>query len=180
MRRLMPLAILALAIMPLSAQAGYPFGKYFGCAEAPCQQSCQTCQPGCSNCQVHVHYCKPAPSTQEAPQIQRQAPQQTFTPQMLYSPILPSAVGFTMPMMPMMGTPVSYQPQVQQAPNTSSAPNNSYGGVCEERIGRLESGVKNLSERMDKMEAILENQTKLMQKLAEKIPADVPATVPKS
>ena len=138
MRRQMPLAILALAIMPLSAQAGNPFGKFFGCTDALCQ-TCQTCQPGCSTCQVHVHYCKPAPSTQEAPPIQRQPPQQAFaqqafTPQMLYSPILPSAVGFTMPMMPMMGTPVSYQAQMQNTPNTSSAPNNSCSGVCEPRI----------------------------------------------
>ena len=110
--------------------------------------------------------------------MQRQAPQlqAAFTPQMLYSPILPSAVGFTMPMMPMMGTPVSYQAQMQNTPNTSSAPNNNAcGGVCEPRIERLESGVRNLSERMDKMETILENQTKLMQKLAGMLPAEAAA-----
>ncbi len=156
------LAVVLIAAGAQSTKAGNPFGcNLFG-------HTPTCCQPKCSNCQVHVHYCKP-PAAEEP---LASPPQTQFSPQMLYSPILPSAVGYTMPMMPMMSMPVAYQqqaynyPQPQNAPQTQNSPRDASCGECEDRIVRLESGVKNLSERMDKIEIILQNQTALMEKLA--------------
>jgi hypothetical protein len=180
MRLRTPLAVALLACSPAAAQAHNPLCcKLFGHGTTPCQ----TCAP---DCQVHVHYCKaPAACGEVSPpmrQPMQQPMQQQFTPQMLYSPILPSTVGFTMPMMPMMGTPMAYQPQFaapqfapapqQSAPMPSSAPNCAPAGNCgdcEPRVARLEQGVKNLSERMDRIETILENQTAILKRLAENV-----------
>ena len=174
MRLRIPLAVALLATSPVAAQAHNPLCcKLFGHGT-----QCETCAP---DCQVHVHICKaPSACGEVSPpmrQPMQQPMQQQFTSQMLYSPILPSTVGFTMPMMPMMGTPMAYQPQFapQYAPapqQPSSAPNYapaSNCGDCEPRVARLENGVKNLSERMDRIETILENQTTIMKRLAENV-----------
>jgi hypothetical protein len=161
------LAAAALMSLSVSAQAEHPLCcKLFGHHQQPCCGS---------DCQVHVHYCTP-PAEDYAPPAQRQA----MAPQMLYAPILPSAVGFTMPMMPMMQMGMM-QPYAQQqftaapqaAPQPASAPRTCADattcGDCEPRVARLEEGVKNLSSRMDRIGLVLENQTRALEGIKAKL-----------
>lgn len=161
------LATAALLSLPVSAQADHPlccklFGHHHSC---------------CTDCQVHVHYCKP-PAEQYAPPMQQAVAAPQITSQMLYTPVLPSAVGFTMPMMPMMQmgmmSPYAMQPQAYAAPHPpASAPQPQAAprscderatcGECEPRVARLEEGVRNLSTRLDRIEVVLENQTRALE-----------------
>lgn len=175
------LATAALLCSAVTASADHPlccklFGHHQTCGSQPCG----------SDCQVHIHYCKP-PAEQYAPAMQPQA--RAVAPQMLYAPVLPSAVGFTMPMMPMMqmGMMPQYamQPQMVNAPQAASAPqpasaprtcsDSATCGDCEPRVARLEEGVRNLSTRMDRIELILENQTRALEGILKELPPRNPA-----
>lgn len=110
------------------------------------------------DCEVHVHVCKvPGAVSQPA----QQPAEQAATSPLLYSPIVQPSVGYgSMPtvsmMMPMM-MPCPVQQTGHQQQQTQSG-----CGACEARIDRLEEGVRNLSQRMDKIESILENQVEAM------------------
>ena len=126
----------------------------------------------CDDCQVHVHVlpCPEAGHQQPVADLPSAAPPAS---QLLYSPLLPSTAGYTMPMMSMMPPmPMMMPYPVQQASmgmpmQQQQRQREAACGACEERVERLESGVKNLSERMDRIELILENQTIAMEGIRE-------------
>lgn len=121
----------------------------------------------CKECEVHVHYCRPPcqpgqPSASQAATA-APAPAPSQAAQLMYAPIMPSTIGFTMPMMPMMPAmmPYAMQSAVVQQPS-QAAQSQADCGACEPRVRRLEDGVRNLSDRMDKIETILANQTEAL------------------
>lgn len=161
------IALLAAILVPAAsdASAEFPLCKLFG------HHHGRQC---CDDCQVHVHML-PAPDAGRHEPAADLPPAAQPSNQLLYAPLLPSTVGYTMPMMSMMpsmpmmmpypvqqasmGMPMQQQmQQPQRQPQQDAACRG-----CEERVARLEEGVKGLSERMDKIELILENQTIAME-----------------
>lgn len=112
----------------------------------------------CRDCEVHVHVCKVPNAQQPAQQAAQQAVEQPATSP-LYSAVVQPSMGYGMPMMPMI-MPMMMPCPVQQTAHQQQT--QSGCGPCEARIDRLEEGVRNLSERMDKIESILENQVEAM------------------
>lgn len=159
------IALLAAALAPVatSASADFPLCRLFG------HRHGHQC---CDDCQVHVHMLPPAEAGQYQPAAALPSAAPPVSSQLMYSPLLPSAAGYTMPMMSMMpmpmmmpypvqqasmGVPIQQQPMQQQQQRPAAC------GGCEDRVVRLEDGVKSLAERMDKIELILENQTIAME-----------------
>ena len=129
---------------------------------------------GCDNCEVHIHYGE-APSGAARQRYDEAAVSDNRTP-LVYSPVVQSSPAVASPYMPMMQMPMMMpmmMPYPCQQPNASQ--NQSSGcGDCEPRIDRLEAGVKNLSERMDKIEEILINQNEVLKGIRAALPQPTP------
>lgn len=151
------IALLAAALIPAAtnASAEFPLCKLFH------HHRDHRC---CDDCEVHVHMFNSPDAGHHQPSadVPSSAPP-AINSQLLYSPLLPSTIGYAMPMMPSMPMMMPYPVQqasmgmpMQQRP-MQQQPGAGCSG-CEDRVVRLEDGVKNLGERMDKIELILENQ----------------------
>ena len=146
-------ALLAALLLPLAADVSAGFPSLFHHPGHHVQH--------CRDCEVHVHICKvPGAVSQPAQQPAQQPAEQPATSPLLYSPVVQPSVGYGMPMMSMMMPMMMPCPVQQTGHQQQQAPSGC--GACEARIDRLEEGVKNLSQRMDKIESILENQVEAM------------------
>ncbi len=127
----------------------------------------EKCCKSSSDCEVYVHYCKSScksgcqscsSSNENAAEVKQEA---ATTGQAVYQPVVQASapIGYPaiMPFPVMMPVAMSQQ---------RGAPPISHSSAINARVDRLESSVKNLSERIDKIEDILNNNTAALEELA--------------
>lgn len=165
---------LLLSVGPFLTGGRPALAEHGGCLSGTvCGGRCRHGACCCKQCQICVHVCKSsredaAPAEERRP---RGAVQREQAQQLVFSPIVAS---MAMPMVTAMPAMPMIVPQPMVASGVQLPATGAQGacGGCEARVERLETGVKNLSERMDMIEKILKQQTWLLDRIAKPKPDD--------